>query len=135
KQRVRANDLDAVVRLAEKALAVAPDAWQLLDHLAHLLTLRSMSAHRRPDDQKRAAELAERAVDQLHRWDGPTEQALRTLLRVLVLAGSSSKMLDRALPPPNGHASGQEAERPEVMFAAAGADGSLGRPGRAEAPV
>ena len=127
KQRVRANDLDAVVRLAEKALAVAPDAWQLLDHLAHLLTLRSMSAHRRPDDQKRAAELAERAVDQLHRWDGPTEQALRTLLRVLMLAGSSSKVLDRALPPPNGHASGQEAARPEVILAAAGAAVSLGR--------
>ena len=127
KQRVRANDLDAVVRLAEKAMAVAPGAWQLLDHLAHLLTLRSMSAYRRPDDQKRAAELAGRAVDQLHRWDGPTEQALRTLLRVLMLAGSSSKVLDRALPPPNGHASGQEAARPEVILAAAGAAVSLGR--------
>ena len=127
KQRVRANDLDAAVRLAEKALAVAPDAWQLLDHLAHLLTRRSMSVHRRPDDHKRAAELAERAVDQLHQWDGPTGQALRTLLRVLVLAGSSSKVLDRALPPPNGHASGQEAARPEVILAAAGAAVSLGR--------
>jgi hypothetical protein len=126
-QRVRANDLDAAVRLAEKALAVAADEWQLLDHLAHLLTLRSVSVHRRPDDQKRAAELAERAVDQLHRWDGPTGQALRTLLRVLVLAGSSSKVLARALPPPNGHASGQEAARPEVILAAAGAAMSLGR--------
>ena len=97
RQRARANDLDAAVSLAEKALAVEPDEWQLLDHLAHLLTRRSVSVHRRPDDQKRAAELAERAVDQLHRWDGPTGQALRTLLRVLMLAGSSSKVLDRAL--------------------------------------
>ena len=85
RQRARANDLDAAVTLAEKALAVEPDEWQLLDHLAHLLTRRSMSVHRRPDDQKRAAELAERAVDQLHRWDGPTGQALLTLLRVLML--------------------------------------------------
>jgi hypothetical protein len=127
RQRVRATDLDAAVRLAEKAMAVAPDEWQLLDHLAHLLTLRSVSVHRRPDDQKRAAELAERAVDQLHQWDGPTVQALRTLLRALVLAGSPSKVLDRALPPPNGQASGQEAARPEVILAAAGAAVSLGR--------
>ena len=63
---------------------------------------------------------AERAVDQLHRWDGPTGQALRTLLRALMLAGSLSKVLDRALPPPNGRASGQEAARPEVIAAAAG---------------
>ena len=127
RQRAWANDLDAAVRLAEKALAVEPDEWQFLDHLAYLLTRRSVSVHRRPDDQRRAAELAEHAVDQLHRWDGPTGQALRTLLRVLVLAGSSSKVLDRALPPPNGHASGQEAARPEVILAAAGAAVSLGR--------
>lgn len=127
RQRVRVNDLDAAVRLAEKALAVALNEWQLLDHLGHLLTLRSVSVHRRPDDLKRAAELAERAVNQLHRWDGPTGQALRTLLRVLVLGGSSSKVLDRALPPPNGQASGQEAARPEVILAAAGAAVSLGR--------
>jgi hypothetical protein len=132
RQRARAYDLDAAVRLAEKAMSVAPDEWQLLDHLAHLLTLRSVSVRRRPDDQKRAAELAERAVDQLHRWDGPTGQALRTLLRVLVLAGSSSKVLDRTLPPPNGHASGQEAARPEVILAAARAAVSLGRPDLAD---
>jgi hypothetical protein len=102
RQRARANDLDAAVRLAERALAVESDEWQFLDHLAHLLTRRSVSAQRRPDDQRRAAELAERAVDQLHRWDGPTGQALRTLLRV-VLAGLSSKVLDRALPPPDGN--------------------------------
>jgi tetratricopeptide (TPR) repeat protein len=127
RQRARANDLDAAVSLAEKALAVEPDEWQFLDHLAYLLTRRSVTVHRRPDDQKRAAELAERAVDQLHRWDGPTGQALRTLLRALVLVGSSSKVLDRTLPPPNGRASGQEAERPEVISAAAGAARSLGR--------
>ena len=135
RQRARANDLDAAVSLAEKALAVEPDEWQLLDHLAHLLTRRSVSVHRRPDDQKRAAELAERAVDQLHRWDGPTGQALRTLLRVLMLAGSPSKVLDRALPPPNGHASGQEAARPEVISAAAAAALALGRAELADALV
>ena len=43
---MRANDLDAAVTLAEKALAVEPDEWQFLDHLAHLLTRRSMSVHR-----------------------------------------------------------------------------------------
>ena len=135
RQRARANDLDAAVSLAEKALAVEPDEWQFLDHLAHLLTRRSMSVHRRPDDQKRAAELAERAVDQLHRWDGPTGQALLTLLRALVLAGLPSKVLDRALPPPNGHASAQEAARPEVISAAAAAALALGRAELADALV
>jgi len=127
RQRAQANDLDAAVSLAEKALAVEPDEWQLLDHLAHVLTHRSMSVHRYPDDQKRAAELAERTVDQLHQWDGPTAQALRTLLRVLILTGSASKVLDRALPPPNGRASGPEAARPEVISAAAAAAQALGR--------
>jgi tetratricopeptide (TPR) repeat protein len=128
RQRAQGNDLDEAVSLAEKALAVEPEEWQLLDHLAHVLTRRSMSVHRRPDDQKRATELAERTVDQLHRWDGPTGQALRTLLRVLMLAGSASKVLDRALPPPNGRASGLEATRPEVISAASEAALALGRP-------
>lgn len=127
RQRVQANDLDAAVSLAEKALAIEPDEWQLLDHLAHVLTRRSMSVHRRPDDQKRATDLAERAVDQLHEWDGPTGQALPTLLRVLMLAGAASKVLDRTLPPPNGRASGPEAARPEVISAAAEAALALGR--------
>jgi Domain of unknown function (DUF4365) len=127
RQRVRANDLDAAVTLAEKALAVEPDEWQLLDHLAHVLTRRSMSVHRRLDDQKRAGELAERAVDQLHRWDGPTGQALLTLLRVLMLGGLLSKVLDRTLPPPNGRASAREAARPEVIAAAAEAALALRR--------
>lgn len=127
RQRAWANDLDTAVVLAERALSAEPDGWQFLDHLAHLLTRRSESAHRRPDDLRRAAGLAESAVDQLHRWDGPTGQALGTLLRVLVLAGLSSKVLDFALPPPNGHASEQEAARPEVILAAAGAAASLNR--------
>ena len=91
------------------------------------------SVHRHPDDQKRAAELAERAVDQLHRWDGPTGRALLTLLRVLMLAGLPSKVLDRALPPPNGRASGQEAMRPEVIAAAAAAALALRRAELADA--
>jgi tetratricopeptide (TPR) repeat protein len=127
RQRAQANDLDAAVSLAEKALALEPDEWQLLDHLAHVLTRRSMSVYRRPDDQNHATELAERAVDQLHQWDGPTGQALGTLLRVLMLAGSASKVLDRALPPPNGRASSPEAARPEVISAAAEAARALGR--------
>ena len=127
RQHGQANDLDSAVRLAEKALAIEPDEWQFLDHLAHLLTRRSVSVGRRPDDQKRAAELAERAVGQLHRWDGPTGQAPQTLLRALMLAGSPSKVLDRALPPPNGQASGPEAGRPEVISAAAAAALMLGR--------
>jgi hypothetical protein len=135
RQRVRANDLDAAVALAEKALAVEPDEWQLLDHLAHVLTRRSMSVHHRLDDQKRAVELAERAIDQLHRWDGPTGQALLTLLRVLMRAGLMSKVLDRALPPPNGRASGQEAARPVVIAAAATAALALRRAELADALI
>ena len=135
RQRGRANDVDAAVSLAEKALAVEPDEWQFIDHLAHVLTRRSMSVRRRPDDQKRAAELAECAVDQLHRWDGPTGRALLTLLRVLMLAGLPSKVLDRALPPPNGHASGQEAARPEVIVAAVAAALALRRAELADALI
>jgi tetratricopeptide (TPR) repeat protein len=127
RQRAWASDLDAAVALAERALAAEPDEWQFLDHLAYLLTRRSESALRRPDDLRRAAGLAERAVHQLHRWGGPTVQALGTLIRALVLSGLSSKVLDFALPPPNGHATEQEAARPEVILAAAGAASSLYR--------
>ena len=135
RQRARANDLDAAVTLAEKALAVEPNEWQFLDHLAHLLIRRSVSVHRHPDDQKRAAELAERAVDQLHQWDGPTGQALLTLLWALGLAGLPSMVLNRAMPPPNGRASAQEAARPEVISAAATAALALGRDELADALV
>ena len=44
-----------------------------------------------------------------------------------MLTGLSSKVLDFALLPPNGHASEQEAPRPEVILAAAGAAASLNR--------
>ena len=126
-QRALANDLNAAVALAEKALALEPDSWQHLSTLAHLLTRRSRSVQRRPDDQERAIELAERAVDQLHRWNGPTEQALQTLLQALTLAGSFSKILDRTLPPPGGRAGEHEAARPEVISAAAAAARALDR--------
>jgi tetratricopeptide (TPR) repeat protein len=126
-QRALANDLNAAVDLAEKALALEPDGWQRLSILAHLLTRRSRSVQRRPDDQERAIELAERAVDQIHQWNGPTEQALQTLLRVLTLAGSFPKILDRTLPPPDGRAGEREAARPEVISAAADAARALDR--------
>ncbi len=126
-QRALADDLNAAVDLAEKALALESDSWQHLTSLAHLLTRRSRSAQRRPDDQERAIELAERAVDQLHQWNGPTEQALQTLLRVLTLAGSFAQILDRTLHPPEGRASEREAVRPEVISAAADAARALDR--------
>jgi tetratricopeptide (TPR) repeat protein len=126
-QRALANDLNEAVDLAEKALSLEPDSWQRITSLAHLLTRRSRSAQRRPHDQERAIELAERAVDQLHQWNGPTEQALQTLLRVLTLAGSFPKILDRTLPLPDGRASEREATRPEVISAAAAAARRLGR--------
>jgi len=126
-QRERANDLEAAVDLAEKALALEPDAWQRLNSLAHLLARRSYSLRRRSDDQQRAIELAERAVDQLHQWNGPTGQALRTLLQVLTTAGSFSTVLDRALPAPAGSATVHEASRPEVISAAAAAARALDR--------
>ena len=113
--------------LAEKALALEPDSWQYLSSLAHLLTRRSRSAQRRPDDQERAIELAERAVDQLHQWNGPSQEALRTLLRALTLAGAFSRVLDRALPPPDGRASEREAATAEVIAAAAAAARALDR--------
>jgi tetratricopeptide (TPR) repeat protein len=126
-QRALAGDLNTAVDLAEKALSLEPDSWQYLSSLAHLLTRRSRSPQRRPDDQARAIVLAERAVDQLHQWDGPSEQALQTLLRALTLAGAFSKILDRSLPPPGGRATEREAESPEVIAAAAAAARALDR--------
>ncbi len=126
-QRALAGDLNTSAALAEKALALEPDSWQYLSSLAHLLTRRSRSAQRRPDDQERAIVLAERAVDQLHQWNGPSEQALQTLLRVLTLAGAFSRVLDWALPPPDGRASEREAARAEVIAAAAAAARALDR--------
>jgi tetratricopeptide (TPR) repeat protein len=134
-QRALANDLNTAVELAEKALALEPDSWQQLSSLAHLLTRRSRSARRRPDDQQRAIELAERAVDQLHQWSGPSVRALQTLLQVLTLAGSFSKILDRTLPPPEGRATEGEAAMPEVISAAAAAARALDRPELADSLV
>jgi tetratricopeptide (TPR) repeat protein len=134
-QHDRANDLDVAVELAEKALAIEPDGWQWLTGLAHLLSRRSHSLKRQPDDQHRAIELAERAVDQLHQWNGPTEEALRTLLHVLITAGAFSKVLDRGLPPPAGGATEQEAARTEVISAGASAARALGRTGLADSLI
>jgi len=126
-QQSLAGDLDAAVTLAEKAQALDPGSWQYLSSLAHLLTRRSRSARRRPDDQERATALAERAVDQLHHWNGPSQEALRVLLQALTLAGAFSRVLDRALPPPRGRASDREAATAEVIAAAAAAARALDR--------
>lgn len=126
-QRALTGDLNAAVDLAEKAVNLEPDSGQHLSILAHLLTRRSRSAHRRPDDQERAIAAAERAVDQLHQWNGPSEQALQILLRALVLAGAFSRILDRALPPPDGRANEREAANPGVIAVAAAAARALDR--------
>lgn len=134
-QRALVGDLNAAVDLAEKAVALEPDSWQHLISLAHLLTRRSRSAQRRPDDQERAIAVAERAVDQLHQWNGPSGQALQTLLRALALAGTFTKILDRALPPPDGRATEREAASAEVIAVAAAAARALDRPELADSLI
>jgi tetratricopeptide (TPR) repeat protein len=126
-QQALAGDLNTAVNLAEKALALDPDGWQYLSSVAHLLTRRSRSPQRGPGDEERAIAFAERAVDQLHRWNGPSEEALRVLLQALTPAGAFSRVLDRALPPPGGRASDREAATAEVIAAAAAAARALDR--------
>ena len=106
------------------------------DHLAYVLTAARCPCTAVPDDQKRAAELAERAVDQLHQWDGPTRQALLTLP-----AGTDAGRVavEGAGPDPaarrTGARPGREAARPEVIIAAAAAALALRRAELADALV
>lgn len=121
-----AGKLDEAIALLERALAVDPDNDQILTALASELQKRSQTSARRSDDVSRALKLAKAAVDQLHRWAGPSVDALVALLQVLLGQHNFSEILDRALPPPVGQAMPDEAGSPEVITTAALAADELG---------
>jgi tetratricopeptide (TPR) repeat protein len=121
------GDLDAAVGLAEKALALAENSSALMDFAAKVITRRAHSAFAQPGDQARGIRLATAAVDQLHKWSGPTQESLDNLLRSLTTAGRFREALDRALPAPDGKALPEEAIRPSVQAVAALAAMALGR--------
>lgn len=121
------GDLQTAVVLAENALTLGQDSAALMDTLAEILARRARTAHAQPGDQARAIRLATAAVDQLHRWSGPTQEPLDTLLRTLMTAGRFGDALDRALPSPDGQACNDEAIRPSVQLVAAIAAMALDR--------
>lgn len=122
------GDLQTAVHLTEKAFALGTDSSGVMDALAEALTRRAHSPHAQPGDRDRAIRLATSAVEQLHRWSGPTQQPLATLLRSLMTAGRFADALDRALPAPDGQALDDEAVRPSVQLVAAVAAIALDRP-------
>ena len=125
-RRAAAGELDEGIALLERALAVDPDNDRILIALASELHKRAQTSSRRSDDVARAIDLANAAVEQLHRCAGPSVHALKVLLHILLMQRSFSEVLDRALPPPVGQATPEEASSPEVVTAAALAADDLG---------
>ena len=118
---------DLSVQLHERALSLDPTSPGYMQRLAHALLRRANGPQAHADDATRAVELAAKAVEQLHEWAGPTEEALGTLLQAQLFAGRVSAALNSALPPPDGRATAAEAQRPRVQAVAAGAAYLLGR--------
>ena len=114
------------VRLWESALALDPDNAEIFCGLSTELDRRARSADRRPGDLARATDLAREAVEQLHRWSGPSIDALKHLLHLLLLDNDYAGILDRALAAPRGQATFSEASHPEVLTAAVLAADGLG---------
>jgi tetratricopeptide (TPR) repeat protein len=122
-----AGDLDSAVKLSEKALDLAPDSVRHMEALASALGRRARTSGARPADQKRSITLAADTLDQIHRWSGPTDSPLRTLLTNQMAAGQFANALDRSLPSPGGRATSEEAQRPSVRAVAATAAAALGK--------
>jgi hypothetical protein len=133
-EELRGN-VNAAVHFADEALRLSPDSAGLMAVLAGMLARRSPLPESQPSDLSRAIDLASAAVDQLHRWAGPTEDPRRVLLQAQMTSGAFAKVLDRALPPPDGQATPEEAALPEVRSAAAVAARALGRTELADALI
>lgn len=114
------------VALWERALSIEPNNAELLCGLSAELERRARTADRRADDSARAIELAKNAVEQLHRWAGPSIEALTHLLHLLLLDNDYAGVLDRALIEPRGQATFSEATHPEVLTTAVLAADGLG---------
>ncbi|MBY8863554.1 DUF4365 domain-containing protein [Nocardia sp. CA2R105] len=122
-----AGELDRAVSLFERALACVPDSAAHMEGLACALSRRAQTPRMQPTDHRRATQFASDAVDQLHDWSGPTESALPALLQCLIVAGEFTKVLDRSLTAPDGRATIEESQRPEVRTFAASAATALER--------
>lgn len=121
-----AGDLDDAIALLERALAVDPDNDRILTALAAELFKRAQTSSRRSDDTVRATGLATAAVEQLHRCAGPSVHALKVLLHMLLTQHNFPEVLNRALLPPAGQATPEEATSPEVITTVALAADELG---------
>lgn len=119
------GDRDGAVALLERALEVDPDSATVIHCLARQLGLRAITSSRRTNDLQRALTLARQAVDQLHKWSGPSVAALNQLLHLLLIDNAFGQILDCALPAPMGRATHEESVTPEVIVMAVLAADSL----------
>lgn len=111
----RSGDIESAIVHARRAIELEPDNTDYGASLALALGRRALRARSNPDDLREAAILLSRAVDQRHAWDGPTEQVLDDLLRVLALTGDNEAILNYTRIPPMGIARPEEAQRPESL--------------------
>ncbi|MBJ8342079.1 hypothetical protein JGU71_24630 [Antrihabitans sp. YC3-6] len=125
-QHSDAGDYDSAIRLWERILSLEPDNSNVMTALALDLGRRAQTNLRRADDESRAVDFASAALDQIHRWSGPTDSALQTLLQLLTAQNDHVAILDRSLPPPRGSALYNEIYRPEVVIAAISAADAVG---------
>lgn len=114
-QSTRAGEVDSAIDHGRRALQLEPDNAEYMIALADALGRRALRATGNRSDLREAASLLTTAVDQIHAWDGPTEEALSDLVRALTLTGDTEGVLKYSLAPPMGIARPEEAERPEVL--------------------
>lgn len=119
------GDRDGAIALFERALELDQDSTTVMLGLARQLGLRAITSSRRTNDLERALILARQAVDQLHKWSGPSVAALNQLLHLLLIDNAFGQILDRALPAPMGRATHEESVTPEVIVMAVLAADSL----------
>ncbi|WP_439658207.1 DUF4365 domain-containing protein [Lentzea sp. HUAS TT2] len=127
-QAVKAGRINEGVALWEQALQLAPENSTAMQKFAYVLALRSGSSEANADDLTRARNHAEKALDQLHAWDGPTEEALDLLMQIYGLTAEFDRILNRSTTLPIGTARADEAARPKIARHAARAAAMLGRP-------
>lgn len=121
-QCVRNHDLQTALTHARRARELDPEDTSYMLTLADVLGRRSFQTSAGRGDLVEASTLLRDAVDQRHRWDGPTVGPLEDLLRTFALLGDNEGVLRYGLTPPHGVARPEEAQRPyslrHTIFAA-----------------